>query len=333
MRQGKPAYLPVWQLILFSVLTLGMYTIYWYYRTWKYLKDTTKQKMSAGWRTFGMTVPVVNLFVGFHFFQKIDRLAKLKMNPAFLAALFGLAPFIAYWIPLSGLLVFVPLGIVQNALNSSGSVEKMSWSRGEIIACTLLTIVLSPIGTVAIVGGVRTFVISPFQVEGSAMADTLTDKEYLVVSKWAYKTDNPQRGDIVVFHPPSDPQKYYLKRIIGLPKETVVIRDGNVYILHGTEEVKLEEPYLNARNQGKTFRHPPSSGDTSEVRYEIPDDHYFGLGDNRQDSLDSRSFTDSEGNSIPYVSREAITGRVWLIVLPTIDMKLIEQPTYPANLR
>jgi signal peptidase I len=328
MKQGKPIYLPVWQFILFSVLSLGTYTIYWYYRTWKYLRDSTKETLSPGWRTFGMTVPVMNLFVGFRFFRQIDQLSKLKLSPAFLAALLGLAPFIGYWIPLAGLLAFVPLCLAQSALNRSEGLTKMEWRRGEVIACTLLTIIFCPVTVFAIVFGTRMYVISPFQMEGNSMSDTLHDKDYMLVSKWAYVAGNPQRGDIVVFRPPSDSQRYYLKRVIGMPKETLIIRDGYVYIQHGTNEVKLEEPYLNARNQGQTFRHPPSSGDTSEVRYEIPDGQYFVIGDNRQGSLDSRSFQDPNGEAVPYVARDAIIGRVSFVLLPTTDTKVVSTPAY-----
>src|SRR3989344_1761956 len=83
---------------------------------------------------------------------------------------------------------------------------------------------------VAIVGGIRTFLVSPFQVEGSSMVDTLEDKQYIIINKLAYLIGEPERGDVVVFRPPTDHDKYYVKRVIGLPGDEVIIRDGFVYL-------------------------------------------------------------------------------------------------------
>src|SRR3989338_9309614 len=79
---------------------------------------------------------------------------------------------------------------------------------------------------VAIVGIIRTFVVSPFQIEGNSMVDTLEHKEYIVINKFRYLFGTPNRGDIVVFIPPTDDSKYYVKRVLGLPGDTIIIRDG-----------------------------------------------------------------------------------------------------------
>lgn len=194
----------------------------------------------------------------------------------------------------------------------------------------LLDVLLNIVVIVAIVAGIRTFLVSPFQVEGNSMVDTLTDKEYIIINKLAYYIGKPERGDVVVFRPPTDKEKYYVKRVIGLPGDEVIIRDGFVYLRKSgeTEIRKLNENgYLNEHNEGKTFRHPPNSGDISVMTYVIPEDSYFVLGDNRQGSLDSRSFV--EGSTAePFVTRNDIKGRVWFIALPLTKIHALEPPDY-----
>ncbi len=197
----------------------------------------------------------------------------------------------------------------------------------------LLDVVFNIVVIVAIVAGIRTFLVSPFQVEGSSMVSTLEDNEYIVINKLVYFLGTPQRGDIVVFRPPNDPSKYYVKRVIGLPGDTVILKEGNVYLKKAGDDTsrKLDEPYLDARNQGKTFRHPPGSGDGTEQDFTVPADHYFVMGDNRQGSLDSRSFTLADGQAEPYVERSSIKGRVWFVALPITKIHALAQPDYHLN--
>lgn len=182
---------------------------------------------------------------------------------------------------------------------------------------------------VIIVAGIRTFLISPFQVEGSSMSQTLEDNEYIIINKLTYFIGKPNRGDAVVFRPPNDPKKYYVKRVIGLPGEDIVIRDGRVFVRgYDDEEFGLSESYLDPKNQGKTFRHPPGSGDTAEIVYHIPDGRYFLLGDNRQGSLDSRSFTGPDSSPSPFVPEKDIKGRVWFVALPITKIHALQTPEY-----
>lgn len=194
----------------------------------------------------------------------------------------------------------------------------------------LLDVVFNIVVIVAIVAGIRTFLVSPFQVEGSSMVSTLEDNEYIVINKLVYFLGTPDRGDIVVFRPPNDPKKYYVKRVIGLPGDTVIIRDGNVFLKTAGSEAEqaLNEPYLDARNQGKTFRHPPGQGDGSEQEFTVPENRYFVMGDNRQGSLDSRSFTLEDGSAEPYVTREDIKGRVWFVALPVSKIHAVTHHDY-----
>ncbi len=183
---------------------------------------------------------------------------------------------------------------------------------------------------VVIVVGIRTFLISPFQVEGNSMVDTLEHRQYIIINKLTYLIGTPERGDVVVFRPPNERKKHYVKRVIGVPGDEVILREGAIYLkpAGSEEEVKLPEPYLSTRNQGRTYPHPPNSGDPSPRRYRVPEGHYFLLGDNRQGSLDSRSFTDLEGNPAPFVTEDSIKGRVWFIALPIDSIHALETPDY-----
>lgn len=194
-----------------------------------------------------------------------------------------------------------------------------------------LDVLFNIVVIVAIVATIRTFLVSPFQVEGSSMVDTLVDKEYIIINKFAYLIGEPERGDIVVFRPPNEPNKYYVKRVIGLPGDTILIKEGFVYVKTKADAdfTKLEEAqYLNDRNLGRTYRHPPSSGDTTPVTYDVSDGKYFLLGDNRQGSLDSRSFIAEDGKMLPLVSEGEIKGRVWFIALPVTKIQALEAPDY-----
>lgn len=194
----------------------------------------------------------------------------------------------------------------------------------------VLDVVFNIVVIVAIVTGIRTFLVSPFQVEGSSMTGTLEDNQYIVINKLAYHIGSPERGDIVVFRPPNDQQKFYVKRVIGLPGDEVILRDGSVFLREaGSQtEIQLEEEYLDERNAGKTYRHPPGSGAGDEVRYTVPDDRFFLMGDNRQGSFDSRSFALPDGVSAPFVAEDSIKGRVWFIALPITKIHALEPPDY-----
>lgn len=187
---------------------------------------------------------------------------------------------------------------------------------------------------VAIVGIIRTFIVSPFQIEGNSMVETLEHKEYIVINKFRYLFGAPKRGDIVVFRPPTDQAKYYVKRVIGLPGETVVVRDGNVYLRDEKRgDIMLNESsYLSPASKGKTYRFNSnggiSAGDTSEEVFQIPEGQYLVLGDNRQGSLDSRSFAYLGTHQTAYVPESNIKGSVWFVALPVTKIHAFEAPEY-----
>lgn len=149
---------------------------------------------------------------------------------------------------------------------------------------------------VVIIFGLQT-VAQKFVIEGPSMNDTLHDEQQLLVNKLVYNFHQPERGDIIVFQPPNNHSEEYIKRIIGLPGEAVVIKDGTVFIhMSDGTVMPLDEPYIS--NPAKR----PFEGTV------IPENSYFVLGDNRNNSSDSRS-----GWTLPL---ENIIGKVWLSVWP-----------------
>lgn len=136
------------------------------------------------------------------------------------------------------------------------------------------------------------------RVENVSMQPTLNEGELLVVYKLAYRFGEPHRGDIIVFHHNRQPPEDYIKRVIGLPGDRVVIRDGLVWV----NDILLEEPYL--------AQPPAYSGE-----WEVPPDSLFVLGDNRNRSSDSRVWG--------FVPMSDVVGRAVLIYWPPGKMRLL----------
>lgn len=132
---------------------------------------------------------------------------------------------------------------------------------------------------------IRFFIAEPFVVNGASMDPTFSTGQFLIVDRLTYRLESPHRGDVIVFEYPNDPSKYYIKRIIGLPGETVDINDGVVAItsnsVTGTASTTkiLNEPYIEAIHASHDALHE-SLGPTE----------YFVMGDNRSQSSDSRSW-------------------------------------------
>ncbi|MBU1037080.1 signal peptidase I [Patescibacteria group bacterium] len=170
--------------------------------------------------------------------------------------------------------------------------------------------------SLAIIIPVRMFVVQPFIVEGASMLPNFHDGEYLVVDEISYRFSDIQRGDVVIFRPPNHPTVYYIKRVIGLPGESVEIKDGSIYIYDSfhQEGIKLsEEDYL--------VNPVYIPGDKSKVT--LGDNEYYLVGDNRGNSLDSRSFGP--------VEVERIQGKVFLRALPLDRFSFFKTPVYNFN--
>ena len=143
---------------------------------------------------------------------------------------------------------------------------------------------LAKIGVVAaiIVIPLRMFVFQPFLVKGDSMVPSFHNGDYLIVDELSYKFRSPERGEVIVLKFPYDPSQRFIKRIVGLPGETVEIKDGKVIIYHPDSQeafVLDESEYL-----GEALK---TSG---SVRVQLKEGEYFMLGDNRGFSSDSRSW-------------------------------------------
>jgi signal peptidase I len=128
-----------------------------------------------------------------------------------------------------------------------------------------------------IVVPVRMWIAQPFVVNGASMDTTFRDGEYLIVDEISYRFHEPERGDVLIFKYPQDPSKYFIKRLIGLPGETVTVKSDAVMIANKAHPkgVTLNEPYANSRTFGNT-------------QITLGPDEYFVMGDNRLVSSDSR---------------------------------------------
>jgi len=170
---------------------------------------------------------------------------------------------------------------------------------------------------IAIVLVVRTFFVMPFQINGQSMYDSYYNGEFIIVDRFSYRDTPfiwaqriPQRGDVVVFRPGvSDEREYFIKRIIGLPGETLKIEWGKVFIKYIWAEdfTELDESgYLSEGNLGKTYVRQ----DAWEHTYEIPESKYYVMGDNRQASTDSRTCFSTCSIRTNYIDMPMFTGRI-----------------------
>ncbi|MBI2098153.1 MAG: signal peptidase I [Candidatus Wildermuthbacteria bacterium] len=169
------------------------------------------------------------------------------------------------------------------------------------------------IGKIALVAFVlvlvlRWFVFQPFLVRGASMEPNFHNWDYLIVDEISYHFRSPERGEVIVFKFPNDPSQRYIKRIVGLPGETVEVQDGQVTISRGKEVVQLDEKkYITSETLGS-------------LKVALGENEYFVMGDNRRYSSDSRSWGTLPG--------DLIIGRVLIRVFPLSAFAKVEQPAY-----
>lgn len=173
-----------------------------------------------------------------------------------------------------------------------------NWSLPQSVLCTVIVAVL-----------LRFFVLQPFIVDGASMEPNFKNNQYILIDKLSYRFRSPSRGEVVVFHPPNNPSENYIKRIIGLPGETVVIKNNQITV----DGHVLTEAYLGSR-QNNTLASPSPSIVT------LGSDEYFVLGDNRGHSSDSRDW-----GALKFAS---IEGRTWFIMFPVDEFKAVAAPNY-----
>lgn len=162
--------------------------------------------------------------------------------------------------------------------------------------------------SLAIILPVRYFLIAPFYVKGASMEPNFHNYEYLIIDRLSYRLEQPARGDVVVLRNPHDPSQFFIKRVIGLPGETVEMKRDRVYI---NGQLLDESAYLSSKV--KTW---------GALKVTLKEDEYVVLGDNRPESLDSRSFGP--------ISQEEMIGRTWLRAWPFSRMHHFSTIEYNA---
>ena len=168
------------------------------------------------------------------------------------------------------------------------SMGLMLWLRDLLIASVASILII-------------TFLYQPVRVEGTSMLPRLEDRDRLFINKFVYHISAIERGDVVVFRYPRDPEKSYIKRVIALPGDTLRIDHGHVYVNGNL----LHEPYV-----------PPEYRDNrSQAEMAIPADHYFMMGDHRSISSDSRDFGP--------VDRSLIYGKAVFVYWPARDLGVV----------
>ncbi len=152
---------------------------------------------------------------------------------------------------------------------------------------TVLEYVVLAVVAVAVALLIQQFLVKPYRIPSASMEDTLMIGDRVLVDRISWRFGDPQRGDIVVFHPPFD-GPVLIKRIIGMPGDEIGLRDGNVYI----NGKLLDEPYVRVVNGQKEPSLPFTNGLPWSLQspYRVPQGSYFVMGDNRTDSGDSREF-------------------------------------------
>lgn len=187
-------------------------------------------------------------------------------------------------------------------VESAGAPRKQRSAIGEWVQVILIALIVAlPI---------RFFIAEPFIVNGASMDPTFSTGQFLIVDRLSYRLGEPKRGDVVVFEYPNNPNIYYIKRIIGLPGESISINKGVVYITPvDGEQFRLDEPYIDAAHASLETTIDEKLGPTE----------YFVMGDNRLQSSDSRVWGP--------LDRDFIVGRPIVRLLPVTSIDLLPGKT------
>ncbi|CAN5200976.1 signal peptidase I [soil metagenome] len=174
---------------------------------------------------------------------------------------------------------------------------------------------------------IHNFVAQPFEVQQSSMFPTIVNGEYILIDKLTTRFDGYHYGDVVVFDPPSSSGLAndgipFIKRIIGLPGDTITLENGRVFVTRsGDNPVRIEEPYVRRTEDGSTAPTTPRDAEGT-FEWEVPEESFFVMGDNRPDSQDSRAFGP--------ISEDLVLGRAWLRYFPLERISIIARPSYPS---
>jgi len=177
-----------------------------------------------------------------------------------------------------------------------GTTTKTGWIKGFLKELGKLILLI-----VFVVIPFRLYIAQPFLVSGASMTPTFQDKDYLIVDQISFKINDLNRQDVIVFKPPFSSSTYYIKRVIGFPGETIIIKDGAVTIkTKDNETFTLEEPYIVYQKS-----------DVSLTTI-LKNNEYFVMGDNRAGSYDSRSWGP--------LGQDRIIGRPFIRILPLTEI-------------
>ena len=201
-----------------------------------------------------------------------------------------------------------------NQENSSQELKKDSPVKKYLrLAWDFLAIIIV---AALIVVPIRYFLFQPFIVKGESMVPNFHDKDYLIVDELSYRIWQPQRGDVVILDFPLDESQKFIKRIIGLPGETVKIKNNIIKIFRDGQEMIIDEKqYL------------PNVVTDGDIAVTLGEDEYFVLGDNREFSFDSRRWFDLNGKPIT-LKKSEIVGKAFIRLYPFSDISVIKTPTY-----
>jgi signal peptidase I len=151
---------------------------------------------------------------------------------------------------------------------------------------------------------VRMFIAQPFIVSGASMEDTFHSGEYLIIDQASYYFEDPSRGDVIVFRYPQDPSKFFIKRVIGIPGDTIDIQGDAVTITTNEgQTISLSEPYVK------------SMAENTSLTETLGEREYFVMGDNRDASSDSRVWG--------VLQKDKIVGRAFLRLFPFTEMEVL----------
>ncbi|HZB97946.1 MAG TPA: signal peptidase I [Candidatus Sulfotelmatobacter sp.] len=192
---------------------------------------------------------------------------------------------------------------MTSPVDGASSSRKSSTSLfRELLETAILTIAIFLVVRVA---------LQNFKVEGESMEPNLHNGEYILVNKVDYLLHSPQRGDIVVFHavPAGEPDRDFIKRVVGLPGDSVAVKNQTVYI----NGKPLHERYIEA------------TPDYTFPLRKVPPGDYFVLGDNRRNSFDSSKWPN------PFLQRSDIIGKAWVAYWPPADLSLFQDPSFASK--
>lgn len=180
----------------------------------------------------------------------------------------------------------------------------------EVLAFILETAKIIII-SLAIIVPIRYYLVQPFFVKGASMEQTFHDGDYLLIDEISYRLGTPSRGDVIIFRYPENPSQFFIKRIVGLPGETVEIKSNKVTVFNGEfpTGLTLKEDYLSS-----------SQRTDGNISVQLKDNEFYVLGDNRLQSSDSRRWG--------VLDKKFITGRAFLRLWPLTNITKVQAVNY-----